>query len=91
MSWLLSALQYGDSAYPAGAFAHSWGLETAVAEGHVRDVATLAGACRALLLHQVAQTDAIAAAACCRISVEENLSRGCNVPATAPGSAGVSP
>jgi len=75
VAWLPPALQYGDSAYPAGAFAHSWGLETAVAEGHVRDVATLAAACRALLQHQVAQTDAVAAAACCRASGDEDIER----------------
>jgi urease accessory protein len=60
----LIALQYGDSAYPAGAFAHSWGLETAVADGDVTGRDTLAAACRSLLLHQAGPTDAVAAAAC---------------------------
>lgn len=32
---LLLALQLGDSAYPSGAFGFSWGLEGAIAEGHV--------------------------------------------------------
>ena len=63
-SALLIALQYGDSAYPAGAFAHSWGLETAVALGDVTNRTTLANACRSLLRHQVGPTDAVAAAAC---------------------------
>ncbi|MGD9894122.1 MAG: urease accessory protein UreF [Dehalococcoidia bacterium] len=60
----LIALQYGDSAYPAGAFANSWGLETAVAAGDVTDRDSLAGACRSLLRHQTGPTDAVAAAAC---------------------------
>jgi urease accessory protein len=68
----LVLLQYGDSAYPAGGFAQSWGLETAVAEGFVTDAHTLAGACRALLVHQVAGADAVAAAACCTAAVRED-------------------
>jgi len=59
-------VQYADSAYPAGGFAHSFGLETAVAEGQVSDAATLARALRALLTQQLALTDAVAAAACAR-------------------------
>lgn len=61
---LLIALQYGDSAYPAGAFAHSWGLETAVAQGDITERGSLARACRVLLRNQVGPTDAVAAAAC---------------------------
>jgi len=72
---LLVALQYGDSAYPAGAYAHSLGLETAVADGDVRDAATLAAACRSLLVHQVARTDAVAAAACTLAAAREDTAR----------------
>jgi urease accessory protein len=70
---LLLLLQYGDSAYPAGAYAHSWGLETAVAEGHVRDAATVAAVCDAMLRHQVARADAVAAAECSRAAADEDL------------------
>lgn len=38
---LLQTLQLIDSFFPVGAFAYSDGLETAVAEGHVRDAASL--------------------------------------------------
>ena len=69
---LLVLLQYGDSAYPAGGFAQSWGLETAVAEGFVADAHSLADACRALLVHQIAGADAVAAAACCGAAVRED-------------------
>jgi urease accessory protein len=41
MTELTALLQLADAAFPAGAFAHSFGLETAVAEGSVRDEATL--------------------------------------------------
>ena len=39
----------------------------------MRDVATLAAACRALLRHQVGRTDAVAVAACCRAAIGEDL------------------
>jgi urease accessory protein len=72
-SSLLIALQYGDGAYPAGGYAHSWGLETAVAEGHVTDSATLADACRSLLWHQIGPTDAVAAVACAAAATRHDL------------------
>lgn len=40
-SWLLGLLQAGDSYYPTGAYAHSFGLEGLVHAGVVRDRATL--------------------------------------------------
>ncbi len=39
--WLLGLLQAGDSFYPTGSYAHSFGLEALVHEGVVRDRATL--------------------------------------------------
>lgn len=39
--WLCALLQAGDSFYPTGSYAHSFGLEGLVAEGVVRDRATL--------------------------------------------------
>lgn len=62
----MTALQYADSGYPAGAFAHSFGLESAIEEGFVRGTGDLEHAARAVLLHQTARTDAVAAAACAR-------------------------
>ncbi len=38
---LLLLLQHGDSFFPSGGFASSWGLETLYAEAQVRDAATL--------------------------------------------------
>jgi urease accessory protein len=40
-AWLLGLLQAGDSFYPTGSYAHSFGLEALVQEGVVRDRATL--------------------------------------------------
>src|SRR5215510_10640054 len=37
----IHALQLTDSFFPVGAFAYSDGLETAMAEGHIRDAASL--------------------------------------------------
>ncbi len=39
--WLLGLLQAGDSFYPTGSYAHSFGLEGLVQQGVVRDRATL--------------------------------------------------
>ena len=39
--WLVGLLQAGDSYYPTGAYAHSFGLEGLVQAGLVRDRATL--------------------------------------------------
>jgi urease accessory protein len=40
-SWLWGLLQTGDSFYPTGSYAHSFGLESLVSDGVVHDVATL--------------------------------------------------
>jgi len=41
MTDLAALLQLADAAFPAGAFGHSFGLETAIVEGRVRDAASL--------------------------------------------------
>jgi urease accessory protein len=41
LGWIASLLQAGDSFYPTGSYAHSFGLEGLVQEGVVRDRATL--------------------------------------------------
>jgi urease accessory protein len=41
MSELAALLQLADAAFPAGAFGHSFGLETAIVEGRVHDALTL--------------------------------------------------
>jgi urease accessory protein len=40
-AWIVGLLQAGDSFYPTGSYAHSFGLEGLVQEGVVRDRATL--------------------------------------------------
>ncbi|MFN3260746.1 MAG: urease accessory protein UreF [Pikeienuella sp.] len=58
---LLSALQFGDSAFPSGGFAFSWGLETALRDGRVgRD--DLSGWIEAELLGRWARFDRVALA-----------------------------
>ena len=60
MNELAALLQLADAAFPAGAFAHSFGLETAILEGRVRDEATLDGWLRAALYGTFAPLDGAA-------------------------------
>jgi urease accessory protein len=49
---LLAALQFGDSAFPAGGFAFSWGLEGLAADGYIADAADAAEVIEEQLLHR---------------------------------------
>lgn len=60
---LLRLLQLTDSAFPTGAFAHSFGLETYVVRGNVRDATTLEAFIVNILLSAVAPSDGVACAA----------------------------
>lgn len=67
-SALLALLQLADSQFPAGTFAHSYGLEQLTRDGHIRDASTLETFVRSMLRHQCAPSDARAAAASARAS-----------------------
>jgi urease accessory protein len=60
---LLRLLQLTDSAFPTGAFAHSFGLETYIARGIVRTAAALEEFIANTLLHAVAPSDGVACVA----------------------------
>lgn len=57
----LSLLQFADGLFPAGAYAHSLGLEYYVQVGRVRDAGSVEGFVRAHLRGTAATTDAVAA------------------------------
>ena len=59
---LLALLQFTDSFFPTGAFAHSLGLETYVQDGQVHDRETLESFLRATLFHGMRTGDALAVA-----------------------------
>jgi len=60
MDNLLNLLHLADSAFPVGAHAHSYGLETLVTEGAVTDAETLRALLRLQLLAVLARTDLVA-------------------------------
>lgn len=65
-SRLLTLLQLCDSNFPAGAFSHSFGLETYISEESVNDKAAFARWLRVFLGKQLVYTDGLA----CRLAFE---------------------
>src|SRR5580698_5879981 len=60
MDSILSLLQFADGLFPAGAYAHSFGLEYYVQSSAVTDAAGMEDFLRAYLEGSVAPTDAVA-------------------------------
>ncbi len=54
---LLTALQHGDSFFPGGGFAASWGLETLFTDAYVQDAETLLHFVQGQLRHRWARCD----------------------------------
>ena len=70
---LLALLQLGDGLFPAGGFAHSFGLETYAQEGRVRDRAGLEAFVTAHLEGAAGPSDAVAAAVATRLATAGDL------------------
>ena len=73
MNRFLSLLQFTDGLFPAGAYAHSFGLETCVQSGEVRDAAGVEAFLRAYLEGCAAPTDAVALLCARRAAVNNDL------------------
>lgn len=73
---LLSLLQFSDGLFPAGAYAHSFGLETYIDDERVTNVASAAKILRAHLEGNVGPCDAVYAVNALRASVAEDV-EGC--------------
>lgn len=69
MTDLPGLLQLADAAFPAGGFGHSFGLETAIVEGRVRDGATLHAWIASYLVDGCATLDGAAMALLLRADV----------------------
>lgn len=92
----LSLLHFADSAFPAGGYAHSFGLESGCQAGVVRDRAGLERFLRAHLEGAAGPADATAAVACARaaragdvaacLAIDERLDAMKAVPAFREGS-----
>lgn len=68
----LTALQYGDSFFPSGAMAFSWGLEALQRDGLVRDIPTLTEYVEAQLLSRWASCDQGLLSAACKAAAGDN-------------------
>ena len=71
-AWL-AALQFADGLFPAGGFAHSFGLETYAQEGAVRDRAGLEAFVTAHLEGSAGPADAVAVAAAVRLAAASDV------------------
>jgi urease accessory protein len=69
---LLSLLQFSDGLFPAGAYAHSFGLETYTSDGTVTTAADVAQVLRAFV-QGLATCDAIFTAQAVRCTIERDL------------------
>ena len=70
---LLSMLQFADGLFPAGGYAHSFGLETYVQAGAVSDAAGVESFVRAYLENSAGPTDAVAAISAARFAAAGDL------------------
>ncbi len=73
MDRFLSLLQFTDGLFPAGAYAHSFGLEACVQSGEVREAAGVEAFLRAYLEGCAGPTDAVALLCARRAATNENL------------------
>src|SRR5919198_5852399 len=73
---LLAVLQFADGLFPSGGFAHSFGLETYVQAGAVRDGRDLEAFVVAHLEGGLGPADAVAAAVAARLAAGADL-QGC--------------
>ena len=65
-NYMLSLLQLCDSAFPTGAFSHSFGLETYIQEDIIHNKETLSKWIEAYIIEQLVYTDGLA----CRLTYE---------------------
>ncbi|MGB6544392.1 MAG: urease accessory protein UreF [Candidatus Acidiferrales bacterium] len=70
---LLSLLQFSDGLFPAGGYAHSFGLETYVQSGAVSEAADVEAFVRAYLENSAGPTDAVAAISAARAAAAGEL------------------
>lgn len=73
MDRFLSLLQFTDGLFPAGAYAHSFGLEARVQCGEIRDAAGVEAYLRAYLEGCAGPTDSVALVCARRAAANENL------------------
>src|SRR5688572_3993218 len=70
---LAALLQFGDGLFPAGGFAHSFGLETYAQQGRLRDAADLDALIAAHLDGSAGPADAVAVALASRAARAEDV------------------
>ena len=71
----LSLLQFADGLFPAGAYAHSFGLEYYVQQGMIRDARGVQEFLESYLQSSAGPQDAVAVARCLELAREHDLER----------------
>jgi urease accessory protein len=72
---LLSLLQFSDGLFPVGSYAHSFGLETYVADGSIRDAQGVQSFVLSYLQGSLAPTDAVAVLASRKAALAHKATR----------------
>src|ERR671934_2934066 len=78
---LVTLLQFADGLFPAGGFAHSFGLETYAQDGRVRTRADLEAFVAAHLEGAAGPTDGVAVAVATRLAASEDVAATVKVDA----------
>ena len=78
-TWLPQLLQSSDSMFPTGAYAHSYGMEGAVQDGLIKDIADFRAFINDMVIPGLEKLELPAAAAAFKAAQDADLARLCEL------------